>query len=63
MTVIKETLIKDIVSIGPEAIKILLNFGMGCFGCPSSQYESIEDAAVVHGINVDNLINALNNIN
>lgn len=63
MTVTKETLIKDIVNIGPEAIKTLLNFGMGCFGCPSSQYESIEDAAIVHGINVDNLINDLNNIN
>lgn len=63
MTVIKETLIKDIVNIGPESIKILLNYGMGCFGCPASQNESIEEAAVVHGINVDNLINDLNNIN
>lgn len=62
MTIVKNTLIKDIVSMGPEAIKILLNFGMGCIGCPSSQNESIEDAAFVHGIDVENLLLSLNNI-
>lgn len=63
MTVTKETLIKDIVSLGPKAIDVLFNFGMGCIGCPASQMESIEDAASVHGINVENLLLSLNNIN
>lgn len=62
MIVEKNTLIRDIVKIGPEAIKILLDFGMGCIGCPSSQKESIEDAAIVHGIDVKDLLNSLNNI-
>lgn len=57
-----KTLIKDIVKLGPNAIEILMSFGMGCIGCPASQSESIEDAAAVHGINLDNLLQSLNNI-
>ncbi|MBM7868753.1 hybrid cluster-associated redox disulfide protein [Clostridium pascui] len=62
MKVNEETLIKDIVNMGPKAIEILIDFGMGCIGCPASQNESIEEAAVVHGINVENLLQSLNNI-
>lgn len=62
MKVDRKTLIKDIVNMGPKAIEILRNFGMGCIGCPSSQNESIEDAAAVHGIDVENLIKSLNKI-
>lgn len=62
MEINRKTLIKDIVNMGTEAIEILLSFGMGCIGCPSSQNESIEEAAIVHGINVENLLKSLNNI-
>jgi hybrid cluster-associated redox disulfide protein len=62
MKIVRKTLIKDIVNIGPEAIEILMSFGMGCIGCPASQNESIEDAALVHGINVENLLESLNSI-
>lgn len=62
MKVERETLIKDIVKIGPKAIEILMDFGMGCIGCPASQNESIEQAAMVHGIDVENLLKSLNNI-
>ena len=62
MKVEKETLIKDIVKIGPEAMQILMNFGMHCIGCPASQAESIEQAAAVHGIDVEKLLQSLNNI-
>lgn len=62
MKVNGETLIKDIVNMGPKAIEILIDFGMGCIGCPASQNESIEEAAIVHGISVENLLQSLNNI-
>lgn len=57
-----KTLIKDIVNKGPKAVEILMGFGMGCIGCPASQNESIEEAAAVHGIKLDNLLQSLNNI-
>ncbi|MDF2891829.1 MAG: disulfide oxidoreductase [Clostridia bacterium] len=62
MKVVKETLIRDIVNLGPEAVQTLMNFGMRCIGCPASQAESIEQAATVHGIDVEKILLDLNNI-
>lgn len=62
MKIDRKTLIRDIVNMGPKAVEILKKFGMGCIGCPSSQNESIEDAAAAHGIDVENLIQSLNKI-
>ena len=33
---------------------------MGCVGCPSAQAETIEEAAYVHGIKLEELLEALN---
>ena len=44
----------------PEKIDILLEAGMHCLGCPASQAETIEEACEVHGIDVEDLMNALN---
>lgn len=62
MKVSEKTLVRDIVNMGPKAIGILMSFGMGCIGCPASQNESIEQAAEVHGINLESLLQSLNNI-
>jgi len=37
-----------------------MSFGMGCVGCPSAQAETIGEAAIVHGLKVDDLLQALN---
>ena len=34
--------------------------GMHCLGCPASQGESLEEAAMVHGIDADLLIAKIN---
>ncbi|RRD94326.1 DUF1858 domain-containing protein [Bacillus licheniformis] len=60
MEITKETLIGDIVRNKPEAIETLMRFGMGCVGCPASQMESLEEAAAVHGLDLDSLVKALN---
>ncbi|MDQ0508153.1 hybrid cluster protein-associated redox disulfide domain [Aedoeadaptatus ivorii] len=57
----KDMLIGDLVRQHPEAIRTLMQFGMGCVGCPSSQMESLEEAAYVHGFDVDELMKSLNN--
>lgn len=56
----KEMTLAQIIQIKENAPEILMNFGMGCVGCPSSQAESLEDAAMVHGLNLDELLKALN---
>lgn len=56
----KEMTIGDLVRNHPEKIEVLMSFGLGCVGCPSAQAETLEEAAMVHGLNVDQFIEALN---
>ena len=35
---------------------------MGCLGCPSAQMETLEQAAYIHGIDLDELLQKLNEI-
>ena len=58
--VTKDMVIGEILQINQGVIPILMQTGMHCLGCPSSQMESLEDACLVHGIDVDALINELN---
>lgn len=60
MEITKDMLIGEIIRKKPEAIETLMQFGMGCVGCPASQMESLEEAAMVHGLNLDILMAALN---
>ena len=44
----------------PEIVDVLTGLGMHCIGCPSSIGESLADAAYVHGIDSDLLVEKLN---
>ena len=55
-----ETLVGEIVSRYPEAIEILLSIGMHCLGCPASRMESLQDACAVHGVDAQQVIDAIN---
>ena len=57
----KSMIIGDILKVDQGLIPILLQSGMHCLGCPSSQMESLEDACMVHGIDVDEVVEDLNN--
>lgn len=56
----KEMTIAEVISIDQGVIPILLNMGMHCVGCPSSQAETLEEAAMVHGMDPEELINQIN---
>ncbi len=60
MKITKDLLIADILRKKPEAAEILMANGMGCIGCPASQMESLEQAAMVHGLDLEKLMNELN---
>lgn len=59
-TITKDMIIADILRVDQGLIPILLETGMHCLGCPSAQGESLEDAAMVHGIDPDELVDTLN---
>lgn len=57
----KEMTIAEIIKVDTGVIPILMNAGMHCVGCPSAQGESLEEAAMVHGMNIDTLVEDINN--
>lgn len=56
----KTMTIGEFVEKYPDKVDILLDAGMHCLGCPSAQAETIEEACEVHGIDVEDLLKALN---
>ena len=53
-TITKDTMIGELLNIDMQAAApVLLSIGMHCLGCPSSQMETIEEAAAVHGVDAD----------
>ena len=56
----KDMLIGQLLQIDANIAPILMRAGMHCLGCPSSQMESLEEAAMVHGLDVDVLVNQSN---
>lgn len=61
MTITKDTLIGEVLEKNPELGKYFLEIGMHCLGCPSARSETIEEACQVHGTDVDELLEKLNN--
>ena len=59
-TVTKTTMIGELLQIDQNIAPLLLGIGMHCLGCPSSQMETIEQAAMVHGIEPDALVDQIN---
>ena len=56
----KDMIIGDILRMDPEMAGVLVAGGMHCIGCPSAQMETIEEAALVHGIEPDLLVARVN---
>lgn len=56
----KDMTIGEILQIDQGLAPILMAGGMHCVGCPSSQMETLEEAAVVHGIETNVLLARLN---
>ena len=46
----------DIMAKNPEVIPILMEAGMHCVSCPAAMMETLEEAAIVHGIIIDELM-------
>ncbi len=57
--VTKDMTIGEILRVNPAVAPVLLEAGMHCLGCPSAQAETLEEAAMVHGIDIDALMAAI----
>ena len=50
--VTSDMLMGEIIMKYPIAIRALMECGMGCVSCPSAQMESLAEASMVHGLDV-----------
>lgn len=58
----KDMTIGEILMKDQNVVPVLLEAGMHCLGCPASQMETLEEAAAVHGIDIDELMAKINSI-
>ncbi len=58
--VTKDTTIMEAVRMNEGIVPILMSVGMHCIGCAMAHGETLAEAAEVHGIDADELINAIN---
>ena len=56
MAITKDMTIGEILRTNPKVAPVLMEAGMHCLGCPSAQAESLEEAAMVHGMDIDALM-------
>ena len=59
MEITKQTTMGEMLDYDRGIGYILMQCGMHCVGCPSSIHESLEDACAVHGMNVDEVLAAI----
>lgn len=62
MKITKDMNIIEVVQKYPDTIGVFMYAGMGCFGCHVAQFETVEQGAMAHGIDVDALVDALNEV-
>ncbi len=60
MKITKDMTIADVLSKNDKLKDVLMGFGMHCFSCPCALAETLEEAAEVHDINIDYLLEKLN---
>ena len=58
----KDTIIGDILDIAPETAPVFFSIGMHCLGCPASRGETVEEACMVHGVDVNELLAQVNKL-
>ena len=56
----KDMTIAEILNVNANLAGVLMAGGMHCIGCPASQGETLEEAAMVHGIETELLLTKLN---
>ena len=56
----KDTGIIEAVQNHPEILQIFAEYGLGCVGCMAARFETLEQGAAAHGIDIEALVADLN---
>lgn len=53
----------EALRVSPQVAKVLASFNLGCVGCMGAQHETLEQGAMAHGLDVEEMLTALNALN
>jgi len=56
----KDMKIEEVLRKYPKTVTVFAKHGFQCIGCAAASFESIEQGAATHGIDVEELIGDLN---
>jgi hybrid cluster-associated redox disulfide protein len=54
-----ELTVDEVMRRWPSTIRIFLDFGMHCVGCPIATFHTVDDACIEHKIDVDRFLRRL----
>ncbi len=60
MRITKDMTIEEVVQQFPETVQVFSRHGVGCLGCSGAQHDNIEQGAVLHGLDTEQLVQELN---
>jgi hybrid cluster-associated redox disulfide protein len=63
--VAKDSNLAEVVYKHPEAVEVLIDYGLHCVGCAASSYDTVEAGAKVHGLSdkeIDEMIERVNEV-
>lgn len=56
----KDMLIGEVVKKYPKTVNVMMDYGLQCVGCHVAAWETVEQGAQSHGINVDKMVREMN---
>jgi len=60
LPVTKDTRIGDLLREYPQAAEVFSRHGLGCIVCLGASMETVEEGAMMHGLDTDEIIAELN---
>ena len=61
-TITRDMTFNEVMGKSTEVVKVLASFNLGCIGCMGAQNETLAQGAIAHGLDVEELLTALNAI-
>jgi hybrid cluster-associated redox disulfide protein len=61
-TITRDMTFHEAMGKSPKVAKVLASFNLGCIGCMGAQHETLAQGAIAHGLDVEELLAALNAI-
>lgn len=57
--VTKDMTFAQVMRMHPDVVKVLSHFNLGCIGCMGAQAETLEQGCAAHGLNVNEVVDAI----